>query len=100
MKTIHKYPLNSADTTLLKLRRGYRLVHSEYLVTEKAVFVWIEVPLDVDLPEETLALKVYRTGEPLPKALEHLDTAVDPFGPEAYHVYRVKEESSSLSRVA
>ncbi|MBK8969975.1 MAG: hypothetical protein IPM37_00875 [Hahellaceae bacterium] len=94
MKTIHKYRLQCGGAiNTLKLREGYRFVRSEYLVTEKAVFIWVEEPLAVTLPTQTLQLKVVGTGEPVPVAYRYLDTALDPFGPEAYHVYEVMESS-------
>lgn len=101
MKTVHKYRLESGNqVNALKLRQGYRLIHSEYLVTEKAVFVWIEVPLDLTLPEQEVKLKVFRTGEPVPRNFQHLTTAVNGFDPEAYHIYSIPAQEMSLERVA
>lgn len=98
MKTIHKYRLQGAGAiNSLKLREGFRLVRSEYLVTEKAVFIWVEEPLSVTLPERTVKLKVVATGEPVPLAYQYHDTALDPFGPEAYHVYEVAEIVASAT---
>lgn len=98
MKTVHKYRLEHDNIQhQLKLREGYRVVHSAYLVTEKAVFVWIEVPLDLSLPEQNIALRVFRTGEAIPKSFDYLASAIDDFGPEAYHIYRAQEALVSVA---
>ncbi|MCH8500184.1 MAG: hypothetical protein LAT63_17060 [Marinobacter sp.] len=101
MKTVHKYRLDgSGKIDSFKVREGYRIVHSEYVVTEKAVFVWLEVPLDLSVPETDLKLRIFRTGEAIPRAYVHLATAVDAFGPEAYHVYRVDADTTQLKKSA
>lgn len=101
MRTVHKFRLKSgAELNKLKLREGFRLLHSEYLVTEKAVFVWIEVPLDITRPEQEVHFRVFRTGDPVPRNYEHLATAVDAFGPEAFHVYVDKAPDSLLEQAA
>lgn len=95
MKTIHKFRLESGkEPNTLKLRPGYRVVRCEYLVPQKAVFLWVEQPLKVDLPEVERRFLVTFSGEPVPSAYQYVDTALDPFGPEAYHVYEVNEEAS------
>ncbi len=96
MKTIHKFRLDSGkEPTTLKLRQGYRVVRCEYLVSQKAVFLWVEQPLKVDLPELERSFLVTFSGEPVPSAYQYLDTALDPFGPEAYHVFEVRDEASA-----
>ncbi|ABC28547.1 hypothetical protein HCH_01699 [Hahella chejuensis KCTC 2396] len=90
MKTIHKYRLQSgAVINTLNLRQGYRLVRSEYLLTEKAVFIWVEEPLSVDAPFIATEFVVVLTGKPVPMNYVYRDTALDTFGPEAFHVYEV-----------
>ncbi|SFX43034.1 DUF7352 domain-containing protein [Marinospirillum alkaliphilum] len=101
MKTVHKFRLECGGAlNSLKLRKGFRLVHSEYLVTEKAVFVWIEVPLDLSLPEVQLKLRVFRTGEAIPRNFSYLSSAVDGFGPEAYHIYSLEAQDLVMGQVA
>lgn len=93
MKTIHKFRLDSGkEPTTLKLRQGYRVVRCEYLMSQKAVFLWVEQPLKVDLPEMERRFLVTFSGDPVPSSYEYLDTALDPFGPEAYHVFEVRDE--------
>ncbi|MBU6955904.1 hypothetical protein [Hahella sp. HN01] len=92
MKTIHKYRLQSgAAINTLNLRQGYRIVRSEYLLTEKAVFIWVEEPLSVSVPCITAEFVVVLTGDPVPRSYIYRDTALDPFGPEAFHVYEIPE---------
>ncbi|MDI9243818.1 hypothetical protein [Marinobacter sp. CHS3-4] len=94
MKTIHKFRLESGKAlNTLKLKSGYRVVRCEYLVSEKAVFLWVEQSLKVDLPEVERQFLVAFSGEPVPSDYDYVDTALDPFGPEAYHVYQVSHQS-------
>ena len=93
MKTVQKYRLDlSGEPKTLNLREGYRVVRCEYLLAEKAVYLWVEVPLNVDIPIEDRQFRVVYSGEPVPDSYEHVDTALDPFGPEAYHVYALPEQ--------
>ncbi|PAV27524.1 hypothetical protein C8D92_104259 [Tamilnaduibacter salinus] len=93
MKTIHKYGLElSGDPVALALKEGSRVVRCEYIVAEKRVCLWVEVPLKVDIPETTSTFCVVRSGEPIADSYQYVDTAVDPFGPEAYHVFQLTQE--------
>ena len=96
MKTILKFRLESGkQPNNLKLRPGYRVVRCEYVVPAKAVYLWVEQPLKVDLPELERQFLVTFSGEPVPSAYQYVDTALDPFGPEAYHVFEVKTEAGT-----
>ncbi|MBW7469665.1 DUF7352 domain-containing protein [Marinobacter sp. F4218] len=90
MKTIHKFRLEQgkAPTTLL-LREGFRVVRCEYLVPDKSVYLWVEQPLSVGARNLERQFRVVFSGEPVPDDYVYLDTALDPFGPEAYHVFEL-----------
>lgn len=99
MKTILKFRLESGkQPNTLKLRPGYRVVRCEYVVPQKAVYLWVEQPLKVDLPELERQFLVTFSGEPVPSAYQYVDTALDPFGPEAYHVFEVRTEEETGNR--
>ena len=99
MKTILKFRLKSGkEPNILKLREGYRVVRCEYVVPQKAVFLWVEQPLKVDLPELERRFLVTFSGEPVPTAYEYVGTALDSFGPEAYHVYEVMDEADHATK--
>ena len=84
MKTIHKFRLEPGkEPTTLTLKEGYRVVR------HKAVYLWVEQPLNVTTPTLERQFRVAFSGEPVPDSFEYLDTALDPFGPEAYHVFAV-----------
>lgn len=101
MKTILKFRLeNGKEPNTLKLRPGYRVVRCEYVVPQKAVFLWVEQPLKVDLPELERRFLVTFSGEPVPTAYQYVDTALDPFGPEAYHVFEVRDELRDVAKDA
>ncbi|EON92903.1 hypothetical protein MARLIPOL_09119 [Marinobacter lipolyticus SM19] len=92
MKTIHKFRLESGkEPNTLKLREGYRVVRCEYVVPQKGVYLWVEQPLNVDIPVVERQFLVVYSGDPVPASYQYLDTALDPFGPEAYHVFEVTE---------
>ncbi|MDX1757779.1 MAG: hypothetical protein R3175_17110 [Marinobacter sp.] len=96
MKTIHKYPLKvSRELNRLSLREGFRVVRCEYLVSEKTVCLWVEEPLRVDVPEHHYHFRVAFSGDPVPDHFEYCGTALDPFGPEAYHVFEASPRGSS-----
>ncbi|KXS51216.1 MAG: hypothetical protein AWU57_4397, partial [Marinobacter sp. T13-3] len=52
----------------------------------------VQQPLNVSTPLVDRHFRVAMSGEPVPDSFEYLDTALDPFGPEAYHVFEVPEE--------
>lgn len=88
MKAINRYPLKLEQAvTSLKLRAGFRVVHCEYVVVEKAMYLWIEEPLGVDIPIIEAEFKTVECGSPVANNLKHIATAVDTFSPKAYHVY-------------
>lgn len=92
MKTIHKFRLEAGkEPTSLTLREGFQVVRCEYLVPEKSVFLWVQQPLNVTTPTVERHFRVAMSGEPVPDSYGYVDTALDPFGPEAYHVFEVPE---------
>lgn len=96
MKTIHKFRLECGkEVNTLKLREGYRVVRCEYLVPMKGVYLWVEQSLNVAVPMVERQFVVAYSGDPVPSSYEYLDTALDPFGPEAYHVFEVTQPTVS-----
>ncbi len=90
MKTIHKFRLECGkEPNTLKLREGYRVVRCEYVVPQKGVYLWVEQPLNVAIPMVERQFVVVYSGDPVPISYQYLDTALDPFGPEAYHIFEV-----------
>ncbi|MFN2360803.1 MAG: hypothetical protein ABR522_06955 [Marinobacter sp.] len=95
MKTIHKFRLECGkEANTLKLREGYRVVRCEYVVPQKGVYLWVEQPLNVTVPVVERQFVVVYSGDPVPVSYQYLDTALDPFGPEAYHIFEVAEASA------
>lgn len=90
MKTIHKFRVEAGkEPTTLNLKEGYRVVRCEYIVPHKAVYLWVEQPLNVGTPTIERQFRVALSGEPVPDRFDYLGTALDPFGPEAYHVFAI-----------
>ena len=99
MKTIHQYTLNTDQKiTTLALREGYRVVRCEYLLAQKQVYLWVEEPLSIDLPVIKRQFMVVGSGAPVPVSFRHIDTALDPFGPKAFHVYEVVQPQHSQTQ--
>ncbi len=97
MKTIHKFRLDSGkEPTSLSLHDGYRVVRCEYIVPDKSVYLWVEQPLRVGAHTSEHLFRVAFSGEPVPDSYEYRGTALDPFGPEAYHVFEVPAGEGSL----
>lgn len=98
MKTIHKFRLEMGkEPTALRLRDGYRVVRCEYLVSQKGVYLWVEQPLNVAIPVTERQFVVVHSGDPVPVSYQYLDTALDVFGPEAYHVFEVKDPQPAFA---
>lgn len=98
MKAILKYPLELTDKTqTLTLREGFKPVRFEYVVSDQSLYLWVEEPLLSSVPSQRFHFKVKRTGEPVNDQFSYLLTALDTFGPEAYHLFMVQEESSNRS---
>lgn len=96
MKTIHKFRLECGkEVNTLKLREGYRVVRCEFLVPMKGVYLWVEQPLSVAVPMVERQFIVAYSGDPVPSSYAYVDTALDPFGPEAYHVFEVVQSAAS-----
>ena len=94
MKAIHKYRIEKErDSQTFNLKRGYKIVRSEYILTEKAVFLWIEEPLAVDIETQDVKFKLVMSGDPVADNDAHVATAIDTFGPEAYHIFEVGKEA-------
>jgi hypothetical protein len=90
MKTIHQYALDGdKQINSLALRAGYRIVRCEYLIAQKQVYLWVEEPLNITLPVSQQQFIVVGSGAPVPMSYSYIDTALDPFGPQAFHVYAV-----------
>lgn len=88
MKAIHKYRIDlQSKKSIFHLKHGYQIVHSEYVVVEKAVFIWVQEALAVDIPKSPVGFRVVMSGEPVSENYSHVATAVDAFGPEAYHIF-------------
>jgi hypothetical protein len=100
MKTIHKFRIESGkEPTALTLREGFRVVRCEYILSEKSVYIWVEQPLNVSTPTVEKRFRVAMSGEPVPDDFSYAGTALDPFGPEAYHVFELPAPVSAASPV-
>lgn len=98
MKTIHKFRIElGKEPTRISLREGFRVVRCEYLVSEKGVYIWVEQSLKVTTPTVERQFRVAFSGEPVPDRYHYLGTALDPFGPEAYHVFDVPADAPSVA---
>lgn len=99
MKTIHKYPLKvGKEMNELSLKEGFEIVRCEYIVPEKTVYLWVEEPLKVDIPARRSRFRVAFSGDPVPDHFIYRGTALDPFGPEAFHVFEAPEHIVSVTR--
>ena len=95
MKAIHKYRLNTdGSETELNLKENHRIVHAEYVLVEKAVFIWVEEPLAAKIPTRPVGFLVAHSGDPLSSDFDHVATAVDSLAPEAYHIFCKQPEAA------
>jgi hypothetical protein len=91
MKTVHKYVIPyGADGLLLKLTSGYRLLKSEYQLFGKSVCCWVEVPTDPRLAKQSVHLRLFSSGDGIPRDYVYVDTAINSMEPEAWHLYELR----------
>ena len=106
MKTIRQVTLDaSKPVNKLLLSKGFRVVKTEFSLTNQSIEVWIEEPLRADLPIETCYLKVVGNSQPVPLDYEYISSAYNPFEHKAMHVFNLPEnlaraEPTKLSAVA
>lgn len=96
MKTIQKLTMTTeSKLQTLTLVRGYRIVRVEYLVTEKRICLWVEVPVKADIPSDRKEFVVKKSYETVPDEYEYVSTAIDLLAPQSYHIYEVCSVSHS-----
>ncbi len=99
MKVIHKFRLaNDGTETKLNLKTGFKIIHSEYVQVDKAICIWVEQTLSVEVPDNEAIFRVVRSGEPVQDRLTHVSSAVDNFAPEAYHIFQDPEHAACASK--
>lgn len=92
MKTVQKLTLSTGkEVQTLSIKEGYRIVRIEYLVTEKRICLWVEIPLRADIPETRKTFVVKKTNEPVPVEYVHVHTAIDLLKPEAFHIFEITD---------
>ena len=90
MRTIHKYEVAiSRETQAIDLPESANVIHVEYLMPRRAIFMWAEVPADLTVKKEQRHFRVFFTGDGIPNNAQHLGSTVDQYLPEVYHVYEL-----------
>lgn len=98
MKAIQKYRLETSQTDFnLDLKKGFRIVHSEFCHLQKAVLIWVEQSLAVDTPSERVSFKLVQSDVPLPERFQHICSAFDAYAPRAFHLFAEQAEALQLS---
>ena len=97
MKIIHKHKINIDGTpTEVDLPTDSQYRSTEYLVSKKSLYLWVEVPADLNAPKEKRTFRVFKTGDGIPDADQYIGTAIDQHQPEAYHLYEVQTDDANL----
>lgn len=92
MRVIHKFKLAvDGSATELKLKHGFKIVHCEYVIVDKAVCIWVEQTLSPSVREMDVVYRVVKPGDPIADDLAHVASAVDSLAPEAYHIFQQTE---------
>ncbi|WP_299198364.1 hypothetical protein [uncultured Amphritea sp.] len=88
MKTIQKHFINVAEKSqVLNLKKGYRVVRSEYNPNNSTVNIWVEIPLMADIPNLKREFIVKRTNEVVPNDYTYVSTTVDKARGQSYHIF-------------
>lgn len=89
MKIIHKYEIKiDGNPTEINVPKDsiYRTV--EYIALKRCLYIWLEVPADLNAPKDIRTFRVFKTGDGIPQADIYIGTAVDQHQPEVYHLYQ------------
>ncbi|MES2662052.1 MAG: hypothetical protein V4629_01995 [Pseudomonadota bacterium] len=90
MKTIHKHPLPMPGETLeLDLSAEARVVTMQFMSQDKSLYMWVELPTDVQAKTQKRKFRVFKTGDGVPDVDIYRATAIDHYFPEAYHLYEI-----------
>ena len=96
MKIIHKHEINlKGQPTELSLPINSVLRNTEYLIGKKGLYLWVEVPADLNAPKETRTFRVFKTGDGIPAGDVYVGTAIDQHAPESFHLYEVPQDSDT-----
>lgn len=98
MKTTSQYLICfGTEPTELTLMPDFRVVLCEYLVGAQGVYLWLEQsPLSSE-KAITRSFIVARPGKPVPENYDYVDSAVDPFGSRAHHVFQLPIQKTSVN---
>ncbi|MCK2151281.1 hypothetical protein MYE70_19615 [Marinobacter alexandrii] len=101
MKTIDKYLIHyGQEPTAIKLMPDFRAVFCEYLVGAKGVYLWVEQSPYTSRKAITRNFRVALPGRAVPESYEYIDSAVDPFGSRAHHVFQLPVQVKGQSRTS
>ncbi|AUM14995.1 DUF7352 domain-containing protein [Ketobacter alkanivorans] len=90
MRTIHKFEVPiSKETQTIDLPEKATIVHVEYLMPRRTIYMWAEVPADMTAPKSPRQFRVFLTGDGIPNNASYLGSTIDQYLPEAYHVYEL-----------
>ncbi len=90
MRTIHKFEVPvTKETQVIDLPENSTIVHIEYLMSKKAVYMWAEVPADMTVPKTPRNFRAFLTGDGIPDSARYLGSTIDQYLPEVYHVYEL-----------
>lgn len=91
MRTIHKFEVPiSKEVQTIDLPESANIIHVEYLMPRRNIYMWAEVPADMTAPKEARQFRVFLTGDGIPDNASYLGSTIDQYLPEAYHVYELK----------
>ncbi|MAR91415.1 MAG: hypothetical protein SV765_08760 [Pseudomonadota bacterium] len=90
MRTIHKFEVAiSKEIQTIDLPENANIIHVEYLMPKRTIYMWVEVPADMTAPKSPRQFRVFLTGDGIPDNAHYLGSTIDQYLPEAYHVYEL-----------
>lgn len=91
MRTIHKFEVPiSKEVQNIDLPESANIIHVEYLMPRRTIYMWAEVPADMTVSKVSRQFRVFATGDGIPDNASYLGTTIDQYLPEAYHVYELQ----------
>lgn len=90
MRTIHKFEVAiTKEAQVIELPENANIIHVEYLISKRAIYMWVEVPADMMAPKQAREFRVFLTGDGIPSNASYLGTTIDQHLSEVYHVYEM-----------
>lgn len=87
MKSVFKYQIDITDVTSVQIEANPQWLPVAK-VAENGRVIWLWALVDPDAALHKTPIFVHGTGHPVPESRVYIATAIDPYNPFVWHVFR------------